>query len=57
MSIIPEQDVEQIALNETKNQTLKSDAGGGEVEQGHRVMSAHIRAICTCRGIRCAVMD
>ncbi len=42
MSIIPEQDVEQIALNETKNQMLESDAGGGEVEQGHHVTSAHI---------------
>ncbi len=55
MSIISEQDVEQIALNEMKTQTLKSDAGGGEVEQGHRIMSAHIRAICTCQGIRCAI--
>ncbi len=57
MSIILEKDVEQIALNETRNQTLESDAGGGEAEQGHRVTSAHIRAICTCRGIRCAVTD
>ena len=55
MRIIPEQDVKQIALNETKNQTLESDAGGGEVEQGHHITSAHIRAICTCRGICCAV--
>ncbi len=49
MSIILEKDVEQIALNETRNQTLKSDAGGGEVEQGHCVTSAHIRVICTCQ--------
>ncbi len=42
MSIILEQDVEQIVLNETMNQTLESDAGGGEVEQGRCVTSAHI---------------
>ncbi len=41
MSIILEKDVKQIALNEMRNQMLESDAGGGEVEQGHHITSAH----------------
>lgn len=40
--MILEKDVEQIVLKETSNQTLISDAGGGEEEKGRRVTSTHV---------------